>query len=62
MATQTPNINLTKPARTEKVNLAVLTGNLDKIDTEVVERAEIHVGTTKPTDMKSKDLFFKIIG
>lgn len=39
MATQTPNYNLTKPDSTEAVDIAVINGNMDKIDAQLKTNA-----------------------
>lgn len=40
MATQTPNYGLTKPAGTEVPDIAVLNGNMDKIDAQMKASAD----------------------
>lgn len=48
MATQTSNLALVKPAKTEKVSVDTINSNMDKIDTGLINRLP-KAQKTKPT-------------
>lgn len=48
MATQTTNLSLVKPAKTEKVSVDTINSNMDKIDAGLINRLP-KAQKTKPT-------------